>query len=97
MSLARQPGTLGALARFFQRTYVAEFVALGLVAMAFALVSVIWKLNLEYRLIRTMTARYKSSSLLSIECSTWTTCLFSSPLPNLSEFLYVRIRDKSRL
>ena len=41
MTLAHQPGALGALARFFQRTYVAELVALGFVVTGFALVSVV--------------------------------------------------------
>ncbi|QKX63305.1 uncharacterized protein TRUGW13939_10474 [Talaromyces rugulosus] len=40
MSLAHQSGALGAPVRFFQRTYVAELVALGLVATAFTLIQI---------------------------------------------------------
>ncbi|KAH8701621.1 PAP2 domain protein [Talaromyces proteolyticus] len=40
MSLSNQPGALGAIARFWQRTYAADYVALGIVATGFVLIQI---------------------------------------------------------
>jgi diacylglycerol diphosphate phosphatase/phosphatidate phosphatase len=39
MSLSSQPGVLGALTRFWSRTYAADYVALAVVATGLLLVS----------------------------------------------------------
>jgi diacylglycerol diphosphate phosphatase / phosphatidate phosphatase len=39
MAFSNQPGPVGAIARFWARTYAADYVALGVVATGFILVS----------------------------------------------------------
>jgi hypothetical protein len=39
MAFSTQPGPVGAIARFWTRTYAADYVALGVVATGFILVS----------------------------------------------------------
>lgn len=40
IAFSNQPGPVGAIARFWARTYAADYVALGVVATGFILVSI---------------------------------------------------------
>lgn len=87
MAFSNQPGPVGAIARFWARTYAADYVALGVVATGFILVSH----SYEKENIGSDVGRFNCLSRRFIECSIWIIWLFSFRLRSRNECLCVRL------